>query len=177
MGFHDLVKYLRPQRTFDFDALQKAAKIVTKNLNKIIDLNYYPVEETCKSNFLHRPIGIGVQGLADVFAMMHYPFDSPEARELNSRIFETIYLGAVEASIDLSKKREHIIKEYKEALSSGENEKAEHLKTNHNIIPEELNREKYLGSYSSFIGSPASEGKLQFDLWEEQPSLTKNGTK
>ena len=176
-GFHDLVKYLRSERTFDFDALQKASKIVTKNLNKIIDLNYYPVKETRKSNFLHRPIGIGVQGLADVFAMMHYPFDSPEARELNSRIFETIYLGAVEASIDLAKKRESVIKEYNELMSSDNTEKANILKEENNIINEEVNRDKYLGSYSSFIGSPASKGLLQFDLWNVEPNLTNKWNK
>lgn len=170
-GFSDLIEYLRPSMKFDFDKLHKITKIVTKNLNKIIDLNYYPVPETERSNRLHRPIGLGVQGLADVFAMLHLPFDSTEAHELNEKIFETIYLGAVEASIELSKKRESKILKYKEHLEKGEHTEAEELKRLNYIIPEELNRETYLGSYSSFIGSPAHEGKLQFDLWDAEPSM------
>ena len=170
-GFSDLIEYLRPSMKFDFDKLHKITKIVTKNLNRIIDLNYYPVPETERSNRLHRPIGIGVQGLADVFAMLHLPFDSEEAHELNEKIFETIYLGSVEASIELSKKRESKIVKYKEHLEKEEHTEAEELKSLFHIIPEEINRETYLGSYSSFIGSPAHEGKLQFDLWETEPSM------
>jgi ribonucleoside-diphosphate reductase alpha chain len=170
-GFSELVEYLRPKRKFDFDALHKNTKIVTRNLNKIIDLNFYPVPETERSNRLHRPIGLGVQGLADVFAMLHYPFNSEEARELNEKIFETIYLGAVEASVEISKKREAKIIKYKEHIEKGETEEAEEMKRLFYIIPEEINRDKFLGSYSSFIGSPASEGKLQFDLWDYEPSM------
>lgn len=170
-GFSNLIEYLRPSMKFDFDKLQKMTKIATKNLNKIIDLNFYPVPETERSNRLHRPIGLGVQGLADVFAMLHLPFDSEEAHELNEKIFETIYLGAVEASIELSKKRESKILKYKEHLEKGEHSEAEELKRLNYIIPEEVNRETYLGSYSSFIGSPAHEGKLQYDLWETEPSM------
>jgi len=170
-GFSDLIEYLRPTMKFDFDKLHKMTKIVTKNLNRIIDLNYYPVPETERSNRLHRPIGIGVQGLADVFAMLHLSFDSEEAHDLNEKIFETIYLGAVESSIELSKKRESKIVKYKEHLEKGEQLEAEELKSLFHIIPEEINRDTYLGSYSSFIGSPTHEGKLQFDLWETEPSM------
>ena len=171
-GFQELVMFSRPKYTYDFEALQKIAKIITRNLNKIIDINFYPVPETRKSNFLHRPIGIGVQGLADVFAKFHYAFDSPEAKELNEKIFETIYLGAIEASIEISKKREIIVKEYKDLINSEDKSgEAQLLAKTHNILPEEVNRDKYLGSYSSFIGSPASQGKLQFDLWNEEPSM------
>ena len=87
---------------FDFEKLKEIAKVVTTNLNKIIDVNYYPIKEAENSNFRHRPIGIGVQGLADAFALLRYAFDSKEARELNKQIFETIYYGALEKSCELA---------------------------------------------------------------------------
>ena len=93
--------------TFDFDNLVAITKVVTRNLNKVIDVNYYPVPEARHSNMRHRPIGIGVQGLADAFAMMRYSFESEEARTLNRDIFEAIYYGAVCASIDLAERDGH----------------------------------------------------------------------
>jgi ribonucleoside-diphosphate reductase alpha chain len=90
-------------RTYDLDHLHSITKIATRNLNKVINVNYYPTEKTRKSNMRHRPIGIGVQGLADVFIQMGYPFYSEEAKELNRAIFETIYHAAVEQSIELAK--------------------------------------------------------------------------
>lgn len=113
---------------FDHQTLYHVTKIVTKNLNKIIDLNYYPIPEGKNSNMKNRPIGIGVQGLANVFIEMRYPFESDAAAELNKEIFETIYYAALEASCELA--------------------------------------EEY-GAYETFEGSPLSEGKLQFDLWDE----------
>lgn len=89
---------------FDHDKLYEITKVVTRNLNKVIDVNYYPVPEAKKSNMRHRPIGIGVQGLADAFILMRYAFDSEEARALNREIFETIYFGAVEASVELAER-------------------------------------------------------------------------
>ncbi|CAG0881694.1 unnamed protein product [Cyprideis torosa] len=91
-------------KTYDFQKLKEVTKVVTQNLNKIIDVNYYPVPEAKRSNMLHRPIGIGVQGLADAFILMRYPFESPEAQLLNKQIFETIYYGALEASCELAEK-------------------------------------------------------------------------
>eukprot|EP00922_Rhytidocystis_sp_ex-Travisia-forbesii_P044814 GHVS01066789.1.p1 GENE.GHVS01066789.1~~GHVS01066789.1.p1 ORF type:complete len:887 (+),score=125.40 GHVS01066789.1:160-2820(+) len=117
------------KRFFNFDKLKSVTNVATVNLNKVIDRNYYPVEEAAYSNFRHRPIGLGVQGLADCFMMMRYPFESPEARQLNKDIFETIYFGACEASLALAKLH---------------------------------------GPYETFAGSPASEGKLQMDLWDEE---------
>lgn len=116
---------------FDFQKLYEVTKIVTRNLNKVIDGNYYPVPETENSNFKHRPIGLGVQGLADVFILLRMPFESEQARQLNKDIFETIYFAAMETSMELAKQQ---------------------------------------GAYESFKGSPLSEGKLQFDLWNVQPS-------
>jgi ribonucleoside-diphosphate reductase alpha subunit len=87
---------------FDFNLLRKVVTTVTHNLNRVIDINYYPTPETCRSNMRHRPIGLGVQGLADVFAMMRYPWDSAEAADLNQRIFEHIYFAAVETSCQMA---------------------------------------------------------------------------
>jgi ribonucleoside-diphosphate reductase alpha subunit len=88
---------------FDHHKLYEVTKVVTRNLNKIIDVNYYPVPEAERSNKRHRPIGIGVQGLADTFLMLRMPFESEEARKLNEEIFETIYFAAVTASMELAK--------------------------------------------------------------------------
>jgi ribonucleoside-diphosphate reductase subunit M1 len=87
---------------YDFQKLHDVAKVVAFNLNRIIDVNYYPIPEARKSNMRHRPIGIGVQGLADAFMMLRLPFDSPAAKELNIQIFETIYHAALEASSDIA---------------------------------------------------------------------------
>lgn len=125
-----LPKYVKDGE-FDHQKLFEVTYQATKNLNKIIDENYYPIVEARNSNMRHRPIGLGVQGLADTFIMMRFPFDSPEARQLNKDIFETIYYAACTASKDLAKAEE---------------------------------------AYSTFDGSPASEGKLQFDLWDVKPS-------
>jgi ribonucleoside-diphosphate reductase alpha subunit len=98
-----LSKFVTEEGRFDHDALYEITKVITRNLNKVIDVNYYPVEEARTSNMRHRPIGIGVQGLADAFIMLRMPFDSDEARRLNEDIFETIYFGAMEASMELAK--------------------------------------------------------------------------
>jgi ribonucleoside-diphosphate reductase alpha subunit len=89
---------------FNFEKLYEISRVVTRNLNKVIDINYYPIPEAERSNMRHRPIGLGVQGLADVFILMRYAFDSPEARQLNKDIFETIYFAAVTESCALAEK-------------------------------------------------------------------------
>ncbi|KAK6746040.1 hypothetical protein RB195_012264 [Necator americanus] len=104
LGSIALSRFVTPEKKFDFDKLHEVAKVLTRNLNKIIDINYYPVEEARRSNFRHRPIGLGVQGLADAFMLMRYPFTSPEARDLNKRIFEVMYHAALEASCELAEK-------------------------------------------------------------------------
>jgi len=116
---------------FDHTALHDISRLVTRNLNRVIDNNFYPVPEAECSNKRHRPIAIGVQGLADVFMMLGLAFDSPEAAKLNKDIFETIYHGALTESCQLAKDE---------------------------------------GAYETFAGSPASAGKLQFDLWGVTPS-------
>lgn len=99
-----LPKFVTEDGKFDHQRLYEITKVITRNLNKVIDVNYYPVEEARYSNLRHRPIGIGVQGLADAFIMLRMPFDSDEAKRLNEDIFETIYFGAMEASMELAKK-------------------------------------------------------------------------
>jgi ribonucleoside-diphosphate reductase alpha chain len=119
---------------FDHAKLYEVTYQATLNLNKIIDNNYYPVPEAEYSNLRHRPIGLGVQGLADAFILLRLPFESDEAKQLNKEIFETIYFAAMTASKDLA------IKD---------------------------------GAYETFKGSPLSEGKFQFDLWDVKPASTR----
>lgn len=94
--------FVNPDKTYDFEKLKKVSKVACRNLNKIIDVNYYPVKEARNSNMRHRPIGIGIQGLADAYILMRFPFESNEAKLLNKQIFETIYYGALEASCELA---------------------------------------------------------------------------
>ncbi len=99
-----LNKFVNEKGEFDHQKLYEITKVATRNLNKVIDVNYYPVPEAKTSNMRHRPIGIGVQGLADAFMLMKLPFDSPESRKLNKEIFETIYYAAMETSMELAQK-------------------------------------------------------------------------
>jgi ribonucleoside-diphosphate reductase alpha subunit len=128
---------------FDFTGLRKFTRILVRNLDIVIDKNFYPTPETRTSNKRHRPVGLGVQGLADVFALMSIPWTSEQATQLNREIFENIYFAAVEASMEIA---------------------GEDLGAANHYTP--------IGSYSSFKGSPASKGKLQFDLWGQQPTQT-----
>ena len=134
-------------RTFDFDKLYEVAYQVTVNLNRVIDVNWYPTVETERSNLRHRPIGIGVQGLADLFAMLGLPFEDDLSKKLNNDIFETIYFAAMTASKDMAKKQYRVeVKKLKEQDS--------------NLVVD-----KTFGAYSSFNGSPLSKGIFQFDMW------------
>uniref|UniRef100_A0A6C0IDF4 ribonucleoside-diphosphate reductase n=1 Tax=viral metagenome TaxID=1070528 RepID=A0A6C0IDF4_9ZZZZ len=153
---------------FNFDKLHDITKVITKNLNKVIDKNFYPIEKARISNLKHRPVGIGVQGLADVFIMLRHPFESENAKQLNKDIFETIYHAAVEASMELSKKRHKIINDMKNI-----NNKLldEDINNYINEFERDIPNPKYIGAYSSFEGSPISQGLFQFDLWNTQPSL------
>ena len=128
-GYIELLQKIKP--SYDFELLHKITKIVTHNLNKVIDINFYPTKKTEVSNKKHRPIGIGVQGMADTFAMMNLPFACDESKKLNKLIFETIYHAALEASVDIA------------------------IEDN---------------PYSSFEGSPASNGILQYDMWNVEPT-------
>ena len=154
-------------KTFDYDKLHKVTKVVTNNLNRVIDINFYPTEKTRRSNLKHRPIGIGVQGLADAFILMNIPFHSDEAREVNKLIFETIYHASLEKSNELVYDR--IVK-----LQNNNNNKTNKTNTydifNEYEIGLYRNEEPCFCAYSSFNGSPASKGILQFDMWSVTPS-------
>ena len=127
---------------FNFDKLRQYTTILTRNLNYVIDMNFYPTDKCKRSNMRHRPIGIGIQGLADVFAVLRIPWSSEKAAQLNREIFENIYYAAVRESTVLS-------------MEGGDD---------HTRVP--------IGPYETFSGSPASEGKLQFDLWKQEPTQT-----
>ena len=126
-----LPKFVTDESKFDYQNLYQVAKLATKNLDQVIDINFYPTNKTENSNSRHRPIGLGIQGLADVYFKMNIPYDSVQAQIINKQIFETIYFGALEASMELAADK---------------------------------------GPYSTFKGSPLSEGKFQFDLWGVKPS-------
>ena len=152
---------------FNFEKLHEITKVITKNLNKVIDKNFYPIEKARVSNLKHRPIGIGVQGLADIFIKLRFPFESDNAKQLNKDIFETIYHAATEASMELSKKRHQIINDIKNI-----NNKIldVNIGTYVNEFEKDIANPKYIGAYSSFEGSPISQGLFQFDLWNAVPS-------
>lgn len=98
-----LPKFVTEEGDFDHEKLYEVTKVITRNLNRVIDINYYPVPEARNSNMRHRPIGLGIQGLADVYMMLKLPFDSEEARKINKEVFETIYFAAMEASMEQAK--------------------------------------------------------------------------
>jgi ribonucleotide reductase alpha subunit len=124
-------------KTFDFAKLREVVKVAVRNLNRVIDINFYPTPETERSNKRHRPIGLGVQGLADVFAMMRAPWESDRATDFNQRLFEHMYYAAVETSAELAQSE---------------------------------------GPYSTYAGSPMSQGQFQYDLWGVTPITERDGT-
>jgi ribonucleoside-diphosphate reductase alpha chain len=136
-------------REYDFETLYDVSYQTTLNLNQVIDVNWYPTKETERSNMRHRPIGIGVQGLADTYALMGIPFESDEAKKLNKDIFETIYFASMTASNDAAKRKHK------------------------NELKDNPESDVTSGAYKTFVGSPLSEGQFQFNLWginEEQLS-------
>jgi ribonucleoside-diphosphate reductase alpha subunit len=129
-----LPKFVTEDGKYDHEKLHQVTRVITKNLNRIIDRNYYPIPEARNSNMRHRPIGIGIQGMADTLMKLKVAFEDPEAEKINAEIFETIYHAAMEESVALAKAE---------------------------------------GAYESFKGSPLSEGKFQFDLWNEKPATNR----
>lgn len=140
-------------RTFNFTKLREVTAAATRNLNRVIDRNFYPTDETKLSNSLHRPIGMGVQGLADVFAMMKLSWESEEAKQLNKEIFAHIYYAAVSASSDMAKEG----KAYKSFGAATENS------------PEGNMECRPYGEHEQYTPCPAAKGLLQPDLWEVDP--------
>ena len=189
-----LTMFVSDNKTFNYNRLHHIAKLATENLNKIIDINFYPTEKTRRSNYLHRPIGIGVQGLADVFAKMDIPYHSDEAKHINKNIFETIYHAALEKSNEIAQERQEGMAFLKKMrfFWSDAAKAASHSRLYRNVghpekktidkindyvykyqpIPYEIFNlpTKYCGAYSTFPGSPTSQGILQFDMWGVTPS-------
>jgi len=164
-------------KSFDYDKLHEVTKVITNNLNKVIDINFYPTEKTKTSNFRHRPIGIGVQGLADTFILLDIAFHSDEAKEVNKLIFETMYHAALEKSNELAYDRMCKGKHDFQFLQTQlENDNLKFCDLNDYIfIKEEIEKldDNLCGSYSSFIGSPASKGILQYDMWSNFAGLSR----
>ena len=196
-----LPMYITEAKTFDYEKLYNVVQIVVSNLNNVIDINYYPTPKTKRSNFKHRPVGIGIQGLADVFFKLDLAFTSDQAKEINIKIFETIYYAALEKSMLLSKQRLEYMRflkvqyylnnwtfitdedECREYNIYNVSDASIHVAIeNDKLIEQALASVKpvkaeidnldseFLGAYSSFKGSPASYGQLQFDLWNVTPS-------
>jgi len=192
-----LPTFVNPEtKEFDYDMLHTVTKTVTNNLNRVIDINFYPTEKTRRSNLLHRPIGIGVQGLADAFMLMDIPYHSDEAVKVNKMIFETIYHAALEKSNDIARSRLNDMNKIRDALDWNDDfyDECASIKPHlflsdcykhhtiellskemencnpvlHEII--NIKEDNYAGAYSSFEGSPASKGNLQFDLWGIDPT-------
>ncbi len=158
---------------FDYNKLHSVVRVVTQNLNRVIDVNYYPTDKTRVSNMRHRPIGIGVQGLADVFFMMNIAFYSEDALNINRMIFETIYHAALLESNEISKERAIYFASNPVTSVYANDNKEFQNNTKFILTHEEEEKLKHkpdlLGCYSSFIGSPTSEGIFQFDMWNIQP--------
>jgi ribonucleoside-diphosphate reductase alpha subunit len=157
-GYTDLVKYLRP--TINTERLRNVCHTIVRNLNRVIDMNYYPVEETRRSNFRHRPLGIGVQGLADFFFKMRIPFESEEAKQANKMLFELIQYYCLEASCEIAEERENIMLQYRAEFEKvGDT----YFWNNHTFTEEEIMLTDYMGAYATFHGSPLSKGVFQFE--------------
>ncbi len=134
--------------TFDFDKLEAVVAVVVRNLNKVIDRGMYPTAKARRSNLRHRPMGVGVQGLADTFARMGVAYDSPEAYELEREIFRSMYYAAVRTSCDVA-----VAEARKDAPA--------------NEFDAEARRSRWPGAHASFAGSPVQLGRFQFDMWPE----------
>ena len=185
-GWSDLYYYVKG--TFDFDKLYSVAYNATESLNNVIDINHYPVPQAKLSNMKHRPIGLGIQGLADVLALLRIPFDSEQALELNAKIMETIYLASITSSNDIAKSRyegmnklivyfnkvyEFAPPEFYDKTYTIDDDELNKLY--HNLKPNKYELDNLpstiSGAYSTFEGSPFSHGKFQFDLWSNDITL------
>ena len=184
-------------KEFDYDLLHHVVKVATNNLDKIIDVNFYPTDKTLRSNKLHRPVGVGVQGLADALFKMNVAFHSEKAKEINKNIFETIYHASLEMSNEIARNRKKGMLSLKQMFISRSlnfvypdhphservmanfpiNDNKHHATHNNMLmsykpIVKEINHlpNCWIGAYSSFEGSPVSRGILQFDMWGVEPS-------
>lgn len=178
-GFTDMIQYTADE--YDYHELWRTAYIATINLDHVIDKNYYPTPETKCSNFRNRPIGLGIQGLADTLVSMKIPFESDMALRFNRNAMETIYHAALSASKDIAKSRyedmEHFITsntdipEYYDKDFHLEDKMLDTIYHHHRISRCELKLVSHYGAYSSYIGSPMWEGKMQHDMWCEEATV------
>lgn len=181
-GWSELYKYTGGK--INWEKLYRTAYLATVNLNQVIDINYYPVPQTKFSNVRHRPIGLGIQGMADALVLMRVPFDSEDAVMINSQVMETIYIASITASNDMARNRYEDMKTLITYFNSNDTPYPEYYDSSLTLSDNEMNRLYHklrpnkwelskdvesttLGAYSSFDGSPFSEGKFQFDLWNE----------
>jgi len=170
-GWEDLFKLTKA--SYNYDELYKTSYLAIINLNNVIDINYYPVEKAKITNMKHRPIGLGIQGLADALVLLKIPYDSNEAIEFNQKMMETIYLAAITASNDIAIERFNKISKVKfENIPTYYDKNFTYLLSDElNNLYHELKLHKFEldsnfpGAYSSFEGSLFSEGKLQFDMY------------
>ena len=182
-GFDDMIQYTADD--YNFQELWETAYIATINLDHVIDINYYPTPETRCSNVRNRPIGLGIQGLADTLVGMKIPFESEMAIRFNKNAMETIYHASLTASMNMAHARHDDMKEFIDNYNITKFEFPEyydknfHLEDNnldeiyhqHKINKCEMKLTSHYGAYSSYIGSPISQGLLQFDLWKEEGSV------
>ncbi len=178
-GFDDMIQYTADE--YNYEELWETAYIATINLDHVIDINYYPTPETKCSNLRNRPIGLGIQGLADTLVAMKINFESDMALRFNKNVMETIYHAALTASMNMAHARhdemEEFIKhnptipEYYDKHFKLEDEDLNDIYHNLKINKCELKLTSQFGAYSSYNNSPMSQGLLQFDLWKEEGSL------
>jgi ribonucleotide reductase alpha subunit len=171
--------------TFNWSLLYDAAYTATENLNQVIDINFYPVPQTKFSNMRHRPIGLGIQGLADALVMMRIPFESEEYIDFNKKMMETIYRASVTASTDLAMERTEPMTRLIKYLNQNQIICPDYYQNDLVLEDEDMNKIYHqmkpniwelrknpetdcVGAYSSFEGSPMSEGKFQFDMWNHE---------
>jgi ribonucleotide reductase alpha subunit len=181
-GFSDMIQFTAAD--YNFQELWETAYIATINLDHVIDKNYYPTPETRCSNIRNRPLGLGIQGLADTLIAMKTPFESDMAVRFNKHMMEIIYHASLTASMNIAHSRHDDMKEfieyynqyqieipeYYEKTFKLDNEKINEIYHKHNINKCEMKLTSHFGAYSSYNGSPLSKGLLQFDLWKEDSS-------
>ena len=181
-GFDDMIQYTADE--YDYQELWETAYIAIINLDHVIDINYYPTPETKCSNLRNRPVGLGIQGLADTLIGMKIPFESDMAVRFNKNMMETIYHAALTASMNMAHARHDDMKyfiesyigkanipEYYDKNLILDNEQLNEIYHMHKINKCEMKLDSHYGAYSSYNGSPMSEGQLQFDLWKEEESI------
>tara|TARA_B110000483_G_scaffold211582_1_gene259419 strand:- start:2780 stop:5410 length:2631 start_codon:yes stop_codon:yes gene_type:complete len=186
VGIDAILEFFGDHAEYNFEHLAQVTKSIVRNLNKIIDINFYPVIETKISNMLLRPVGIGVQGLADTYIKMGFAFDETKAMALNKCIFEQIYFSALEESCAIAEERSSYIgilktkgilaeslPEFYDKGFHSNNSVFNEIYHKLNLNKKEYDRDVYTGTYAEYMGSPIFHGKLQYDMWGYESSNLK----